>query len=167
MLRAGLIVPLIGAVLVSGCGDSTGITWPPLPPNLSLVPHQVIDEAHTLVSAISEPRRDVIRDAAAWARFWDEFQGNVIPTSPPPAVDFTQRMVLVAATGTRPTGGYAISIEGVYAGNGVVVARALERAPHTDCIVTTALTAPATAVSVPRVEGEVRFHDASEIVRCS
>lgn len=166
MFRAMMIAPLCGALVLTGCEGTTNVEWPPLPADVTPLSHQVIQELHTPASAIMEPRRVVIRDSQAFLAFWDEFHGNVVPKPTPPSVDFTQQMVLAAAMGQRPSGGYTISIAEVHANNGLVVARVMERSPGSDCIVTMAITAPATAVLIPRMDGEVQFQEAKEVVNC-
>lgn len=151
---------------LAACNAQTGAQWPTLPPNVSLVGHEVIDGAHSAYSGILEPRRQVIRDAQAWAAFWDEFHTNVDPKPALPPVDFTRHMVLAAAMGQRSSGGYAITIEEVHAGTGLMIARVLEQSPGEECMVTGALTAPATAVLVPQSDGDVEFQEARRVVSC-
>ncbi len=166
-MRVRWIAASLGTLALAGCAESTDVEWPTLPAGLSAAGFTVIEQVHTTFSSgIQEKRRQVIRDEAAWTAFWDAFVGPVTPRPDPPAVDFGQSMVIVAAMGQRPTGGYAISIEEVFLGDGLVVARVLEQSPGANCLTTQALTAPVTAVIVPRVEGEVRFQEAARAVTC-
>lgn len=79
-------------------------------------------------SGLAERRREVVRDAAAWARVWAEIQSSVVPAPPLPAVDFAREMLVVVASGTRPSGGYAIKVRSV-----ATRGDKLEVAVHEDC----------------------------------
>lgn len=119
-----------------------------------------------LYSGIEGPRRTVVRDADAWAELWSEMAGDREPKSEPPPVDFASHMVIVAAMGTRPTGGFSIAIERVYQSAERLFVEVRERAPSANCMVTQALTQPADAVVVPRSDLPVSFAESKEIRDC-
>ena len=109
-------------------------------------------------SGLAEPRRMVIRDAAAWGAFWAEATGpHAAPAAPD--VDFTRGMVLVAAMGTRPTGGYGISIESAYRGRGGLLVAVKHVSPAPGRMATQALTAPLDVVRVAQTDDQVTFVD--------
>lgn len=68
-------------------------------------------------SGIGARRRDVIRDRAQWAAFWREMRsgggGGGTNSAVPPEVDFSRDMVVVAAMGTRGSGGHRVAIDSV------------------------------------------------------
>lgn len=147
--------------------DAPPEEWPDLPPSAGLVAHAVIEEVHTAgYSGIRERQRRVIRTSSDWEAFWIAFHGPVEPMPTPPAVNFAERMVLVAAMGQRPTGGYGIEIGSVYAADGKLLARVEERSPDSNCGTTQALTAPVTAVVIPRSSATVEFQDRALTVSC-
>jgi hypothetical protein len=147
--------------------DSLGDQWPDLPLSAGLVPHTVLTEVHTAQhSGIRERQRRAIRTGDEWEAFWVAFNGPVEPMPAPPAINFSERMVVVAAMGERPTGGYAIAIESVHAADGKLMVRVEERSPGADCATTQALTAPVTAVVIPRSTASVEFHDRAVTVSC-
>jgi hypothetical protein len=133
----------------------------------SQVAFQVLHEVHTATSSVRERRRAVIRSEAEWLAFWDEFTGTVVPKPAPPQIDFAQHMVIVAAMGERPTGGYLIDVESVTEGDGGLTVLVAETSPAQDCAVTQVLTAPITAVVVPRNEGTVTFVEEGRTQACS
>ena len=162
------LVLLLGLVSL-GCNharqptDATG--QPPGAVTLATEPIEAM--AQVAYSGIQDRRRTVLRTRAEWEAFWRELTSNHLPPPPPPAIDFDRRMVLVAAMGSRPTGGYAISIERVWEAEGRVTAVVREVSPGPDCAVTQAFTAPVAAVSVERRDGEPTFVEIAETRRCS
>lgn len=169
MMRAALqrlALPLAVGWLAA-CASPTAVDWPALPPNVSQVPYVVLEELTTHYSGIHERQRRTIRTPEEWTAFWDEFEGSRQPRTDPPSVDFAKQMVLVAAMGGRPTGGYTISVEQVYAAAERLIVRVLERSPGRSCIVIQVLTAPVTGVLVPRSDAPVEFQEKAETVDCS
>lgn len=108
-------------------------------------------------SGYNERERLVIRTAPDWATAWDKVVALVMPKPPVPAVDFASDMVILAAMGTRPTGGYGIEITSVLGSQTGLYVRVRETSPGGNCGVTAALTAPVTAVIVPAFPGPVHF----------
>lgn len=105
---------------------------------------------------LAEAGQQVVRDGATWNALWARITRTGAPL-PLPAVDFTREMVLVAAMGSRPTGGYTVTIEGVDEAGGEWVARVAEQRPGARCGTIQAVTAPVDAVAVPRSDRPVRW----------
>lgn len=118
------------------------------------------------VSGLTTRRRMVIREPSDWAELWDEAMANRTPAPEVPAVDFDRFMVIVASMGSRPTGGYAISIEGATRQRDRMVVTVLEVEPGPGCVTTQAFTSPWTAVRIPASEGPVAFVDRHETAEC-
>jgi hypothetical protein len=133
----------------------------------SQVAFQVLDEVHTATSSVRERRRTVIRSADEWLAFWDELTATIVPKPAPPEIDFAQDMVIVGAMGEQPTGGYSIDVESVSESDGGLTVLVVETSPAPGCAVTQALTAPVTAVVVPRNEGTVTFLEEARTQACS
>lgn len=97
-------------------------------------------------TGIDESRRLVIRDANAWADFWSE-----LGVGERPSVDFSRDIVVVAAAGQRPTGGYEIAVDRVTNNGGELTAEVVETTPGPNCMTTASLTQPVDVVVVPGV----------------
>jgi hypothetical protein len=110
-------------------------------------------------SGIATARREVIRDAASWARLWAEIHAGRTPMPELPAVDFGREMLIAVATGTRPSGGFSIQVTGVATRGDRLEVAVLERCPDSDAIVTMALTQPVEVVRVARLAQTPVFHD--------
>ncbi len=114
---------------------------------------------------LGDPTRAVIRDSTEWAAFWMQAHALMEPVPPPPAVDFDTEMLLVAALGTRSSGGHAVTIDSVARGTTLrVFVTAV--APGADCITTMAITWPVQVVRVPRFDGSVEFVEGERVQPC-
>jgi PrcB C-terminal len=98
----------------------------------------------------------VVRTEGDWAAVWKTL-GAALPSLPMPAVDFGREMVLVVSAGSRPTGGWSITIEAVERAGDALHVSILESSPGRFCLTTQMLTHPAAAVAVPRLAGPVTF----------
>lgn len=99
---------------------------------------------------------------AAWARTWE----NEEPRPPAPAVDFTREVVLLAAMGSRPSGGFRIRVEAAAARTDHTAVRVVEMSPGGNCIVTAALTEPVDIVRLPRAALPVRWETVRAVHSC-
>lgn len=164
-MRSAVLVVLLaglGAVGCSSTSDGPGAISEPetaaeIPAGATGLTFDPVEEVSSPMSAIVERRRLVMRDAAAWAAFWDEFSARIEPQPDPPAVDFTTHMVIAATMGQKTSGGYTISVEEVAEKDGTMYALVKETSPGATCVNITVMTAPAVAVTVPRHEGTVAF----------
>lgn len=168
-LRAWLAIPTALVVAVAACADQTRpLSTPPAdakPPTgipSGAEPIEVRPVLVRLHSGITDSRRVVIRDGAAWQALWQEAVRNLLPPPQAPEVNFTQEMVIAASLGQRPTGGYDISIDAVYEAEGQLFVVVRETAPSPGSIVTQAVSAPVAAVAAPRSDAPVIFVPASE-----
>jgi len=165
MMRRTLLTAVALGALVAACDT---VTEPGVPPGaVALQLEQVPDEvAQYLYSGVDDRRRLFIKDAAAWTTLWEEVTSHVQPPPPVPAIDFGAEAVIVASMGTRPSGGYSITIEGVFEADGQLYVAVREISPGSNCVTTAALTAPVHAVRVPRRTGTVVFVEHTETRNC-
>ena len=110
-------------------------------------------------SGLAEPRREVIRDEAAWARLWGEIHAVVDPQPPRPSVDFASHMLLAVATGTRPSGGFSIKVRRVATRADTLEVTVLETCPAPGAMVTLGLSQPVEVVRVPRLAQPPAFRN--------
>ena len=166
-LRPAAAVALLAAatVLTAACRAPTAVPAPP--PELALrveaFPEPIAGYLNTRVAV---RQRLVISDAAAWAQLWSEATAGYQPRPATPAVDFAAEVVVVAAMGTRSTGGYSIHVDRAYEADGRLHVVVREVAPGARCATTQALTAPLTAVRVQRRPAPVVFVEVAETRTC-
>jgi hypothetical protein len=156
---------LVSAVAVA-CG---GVSMAPDPPGGSVPVARLRAEApaFTFYSGITTRERLIVRDATMWKQVWDRISGSMTPAPDPPQVDFAREMLIVAALGERPTGGYGIVVDSVETGPDGFLVTVRTIAPGKGCVLTQALTQPVDIARVPRHEGPVDFEDRAEVRDCS
>jgi len=104
-------------------------------------------------SQIESARNVTVRSSAEWAALWKEHAAG----TPAPKVDFNRDMVVGVFLGTRPTGGYAVTITTVETQDADLVVTYQEAQPKPGEMLTQALTSPVHLVRVPQHKGSVRF----------
>lgn len=117
-------------------------------------------------SGLPDSARLVIRNRDEWADIWSRIVSNHGPTPPAPEIDFSREVVLVAAMGTRSSGGFSIAITNVAEEAGGLVATVVSTSPGPTCGTTAALTAPVDIVRVSRPSVAVRFVEQQAVHDC-
>jgi hypothetical protein len=110
-------------------------------------------------SGLGEPVREVVRDQARWAEVWRRIHEPVSPPPPPPPVDFSRHMLILAAAGTRASGGYAIAVRSIALRDGALEVGVVETCPAPGAMVIMVLTQPVAVVRLDRRTESVVFRD--------
>jgi hypothetical protein len=118
-------------------------------------------------SALDRPLYTAVRDYRSWHAMWDSIVARHGPKPLSPAVDFSKDMILIAATGSKPSGGYAIRIVSVRETGKELVATAVRISPGPRCGATAAIIAPADIVRVPISRKPVRWTFRDRLTDCS
>lgn len=123
-----------------------------------------IDGSYT---GIDQPLRTLVRTRQEWDDLWSRLAANRIPRPAPPPVNFSEEVVVVAAMGTRPTGGHAIRIDSIRYARDTLWVDVTSVVPGPTCVTTQALTAPVAAIAVERRPNvTARFVDREETQDC-
>lgn len=174
LVAALLLLP----AALSGCGtgstvngsvnrQGSDVAATPNVPNDSVpLAFREIPGARTQGSGHLEAGRVVIRDAAEWELYWAKIVAQVSPSPPVPQVDFDRQVVVAAAMGQRPSGGFTIAVDAVFLKSGTVHVVVKSVAPGRNCGVASVMTAPVVAVTIDRVEAPVRFVERTETMEC-
>jgi hypothetical protein len=148
---------LAGGLLLSACGGSAA---PQEAETLeSPIATQDAGKQRLLFrnTGLREPARQLVRDRAAWESLWRTLHGPIDPTPPLPAIDFSREMLVVAALGSRPSGGYAVDVGvPVQQSDGALEAVVVETVPGDGCPVTLAMTTPAVVLRTSLLPGALR-----------
>ena len=159
MLRNLAIVPIILACAASISDPPSGKSIPVT--RLSTTPY-----SFSFYSGLGQPARLVIRDDATWHSAWASIWSGTTPTPAIPNVDFTKEMVILAALGSRPTGGYGIVVDSaMMTSNGLAVWIGTT-SPGPQCITTQAFTSPVDIARIQRIDAPVGFVDVPKVVQC-
>lgn len=116
----------------------------------------ILDETS---SGLHDRQREVIRDEARWARLWEQIHEGVTPRPPLPPVDFSVHMLIVVATGTRPSGGFDVAIRSVATRGDRLEVEVFESCPAPGARVSMALTQPVEVVRLEKLTQNPRFRE--------
>ena len=98
----------------------------------------------------------IARSDEEWRALWAAHAG---PEHEAPPVDFAARMVAAVFQGQRPSAGFDTTIVDARADGDVLTVQVDEHLPAAGRAAAHVLVSPFHIVSMPRVEGEVRFED--------
>lgn len=118
-------------------------------------------------SGIEDSVRVAVRDAGGWQQAWSAVWRGSTPVPPLPQVDFQQEMVVVAALGSRPSGGYSILVDSAYRHGDHIEVVVQKQSPGARCITTAALTQPVDVARIPASTLPVRFRERSHVDDCT
>ena len=156
----------IVALAAIGCASplATG-----LPPGKSVPIVRLRAEPYSFAfnSGMDQPARLVVRDAATWRGLWNKIYERHSPIPPVPVIDFSQEMIIIAALGSRSSGGYGILLDGASEdGTGTIHVAVRSISPGPRCVVTGALTQPVDIARLARRDGSFHFIERSEVSDC-
>ena len=136
--------------------------------SLSLTRLGSAQSSFTTYSGLRDAQRVVIRDQAAWQQTWNAIWSGTGSSPVPalPAIDFTREMVIVAALGERPTGGFSIFVESASETADSVTINVRRVSPGNGCAVTLAFTRPVDIARMTRRDGVVVFNDTAMTQNC-
>lgn len=110
-------------------------------------------------SGLDDSARMVVRDAASWRAKWHEINREMRPVPPLPSVDFSREMVVVAALGRRPSGGWSIVVDSALWRSDATEVFVRQLAPGRGCFTSAAISSPVDVVRLPRTDAPVRFRE--------
>jgi len=148
----------------SACSDSSSPSGEP-GANVPIIRLRAEPYSFAFYSGLDKPDRIVIRDPVTWQIVWKKVWFGDSEVPPPPAIDFSSEMILVAALGSHSSGGYGIIIdranEAVTGGINVTI-RSIS---PLNCVVTGAFTQPVDIARLP-IRARVEFTERSEVHQC-
>lgn len=158
---------IVIAALIAGasaCGSPTGSSSPDQPLAITRLRSEPFSLAYA--SGLRELQRLVVPDASTWQQVWSSIWSGTSPEPPIPQVDFGREIVVVAAMGERPTGGFTILIDSASETASGISIRIRSISPGSGCVTTQALTQPVDIARVPRRDGSVTFDERLETQEC-
>lgn len=108
-------------------------------------PVEVRNVANDGFALSDTPGATLVRDDATYRKTWSAL---ITADQPAPAVDFAQEQVVFLLAGSRPTGGYAITVKGAAIESGVLVVDASIDGPPSGAMVTQVITSPYAVIAV-------------------
>jgi hypothetical protein len=141
------------AVVAAACSSE-----PPFAPRPAIrLETREVYSAQQAWSGFHTPTRLLITSPGEWATVWATLHENVTPQPALPVIDFGSNVLLLAAMGTRPTGGYSVTIEEVRAYEGIFYVTVRERSPGRSCGTYDAITQPVHVLETSRQAAAARF----------
>ncbi|MBV8852967.1 MAG: protease complex subunit PrcB family protein [Sinobacteraceae bacterium] len=105
-----------------------------------------------------------IRSEGEWKALWSQLEPRMArdrdqrgPHSLPP-IDFTRKILLVAALGMKMTGGYTVSIDSVVEEPAGIRVNAVGGYPGKKCVLLQAVTHPIALALIPRTSKRITFN---------
>jgi hypothetical protein len=168
-------LPVLMALALAGCSSATERESSASDPKNPLssatgsesrgsVPVRPVLHEHS--SGVVDSTRSVITDNTAFSALWAQAFRFVSEAPPVPTIDFTREMLIAASLGTRPSGGYSITVDSVTSGGSELAIFVSAIAPGSTCAVTGALTHPVVIVAIPRTAGVPRFMESAARRSC-
>jgi hypothetical protein len=118
--------------------------------------HEATQGRYRFSSGIREERLIAIRSHPEWEGQWNRITRPVGLTMPPPEVDFPREMLLMAAMGSQPSGGYRVVIERVVEQDELLAFVRFIR-PGPRCGAIAMVTSPVDIVRIPASPKAVRW----------
>jgi hypothetical protein len=159
------ICSILGLVVLAAC---SGVVDAPLETGAPIPVTRFRDApyAYAFLSGFNQPQRLVIRDDQAWAAAWTSLWVGTSPVPSRPQIDFTKDMIVLAALGSRSTGGYSITVDSARSMESGALVFIGTLSPGARCITTQAFTQPVDIARLPRIDGTVQFQDRAAVTDC-
>ena len=142
--------------------------WSIVPPELrpSGIPYRRPSEIqpYRFVNGIHDERRLEIRSEAEWRGQWMRIHRD--RNAVPPPVDFSRDMVLLAAMGSQPSGGYVLAIESILDRPDALIVFVRHTAPGPRCGAIAVVTSPLDAVVIPATAKPIRWIVERRVENC-
>lgn len=101
-------------------------------------------------SGFEEQAFHLVSDSAALRRLWNRAHGSQLQVPPVPEVEFGRETIVALFMGSKPTGGYALEVEGVALRQGELFIDVTVVEPAEGAITTQAITSPWTMIRILR-----------------
>jgi len=138
----------------------SSIGGPQTPPAMSDTPY--------FYTGFRDPARLVIRDNDAWLSAWSTLVQPYEASAsapPPPLIDFSTDMVVLAAMGERRSGGYTVEMKAAATQEQLYVS-VTQTDPGMSCAVSLLLTQPVAVARLQRFDGPVTFVESQATCDC-
>lgn len=159
---------LLAALLAAGACRSTLASGQPaaMPEPVPLVRFDDRVAGFTQTSGFEDSTRLVVRDTSAWRRAWARLNARYVPQPPLPSVDFSRESVLIAAMGTRASGGFEIHLDSAIRNADAMEVVVRSVVPGDGCMLSATFTQPVDVAKIPANPLPVRFRERNVVASC-
>ncbi len=164
-LPSHFLIPTLAIAVLAFAGGCSSSEEGPTGPNAPTGPlsFETVEQSHVQPEAVGESESDgiqrVIRDAGAFESFWQDLHGEDASV---PEIDFSEKVIVVAMLGERPSDGYKADIRSITKNMNptLVTIFVTEVEPGANCTVSDSSTMPYHIVKVDRFStDQVSFAD--------
>jgi hypothetical protein len=154
----GLTGQLAAIVLAGQVTDWSGVPPAERPAGIDVRRfHPQTEQYFQFAGGLRDPVNLVVRDGRAWEAMWRRITVNHGEPPPRPEVLFDREMLLIAAMGAQPSGGYRVRIERVLDVGDALEAHVIRTSPGPRCGAIAAITHPVDIVRVAASGKPVRW----------
>ncbi len=114
------------------------------------------------LSGYDEEAYLAVKTEVEWANVWERHIAPYIPKTPYPEITFSEKMIICAFTGERPTTGFNISVQRIWVDEEMLHVEIAKYSPSKGSAVGEALTYPYVFVSLEKTDIAVAFHVTEE-----
>jgi hypothetical protein len=122
---------------------------------------------------LAQPEYRVVNSREEWEELWRELeprtsreQGQTSPNTLPD-IDFQQSVLIIAAMGTRPNGGYSVEISSLVETPQRIVVTVAEQSPGAKCASTQSITHPIAIVTTAWTQKPLEFEFVRTTQQCT
>jgi len=128
--------------------------------------HDSVAQYYAFASGLRDPVNLAIRSEREWLAMWRRITASHGDPPPRPEVDFSHEMLLLAAMGAQPSGGYRIRIERVLDDGAELEAHVVQTSPGPRCGAIAAITHPVDVIRIAASPKPVRWLVRQEVTDC-
>jgi len=101
----------------------------------------------------------VINSQVEFDAMWARINQSVMPSPPPPQIDFDSKTVIGVFWGAKPTGGYSLQIDRITESNGELTVHVTKRNPDSVSVTTQMMTFPSHLVMLDKTPKNIDFDE--------
>lgn len=168
MLRLNSAV-LVTSAFIAGCGGQAPSQDGGIRRDFAPLTGDVVSPYY---AGLAQPEYLVVNSREKWQEVWQELeprtsrqQGQASP-NPLPDVDFRKSVLIIAAMGSRRTGGYSVAISSVVETPWRIVVTVAEQSPGPKCATTQAVTHPIAIVTTAQTQKPFEFEFVRTTQQC-
>jgi len=154
MRYAALII-----LLIAGCAGESSPTDPD-----GLVAYTDVYRSQT--SGVMNRRAEVISREARWVEVWNEIVANQSPRPAMPAVNFDEKILVMASLGETANSCKLIDLQHVERKSGALIISVVESAPAPPCTCPPIVVQPVHVIAVPRLATDATFNWSMKTLPC-
>ena len=117
-------------------------------------------------SGFEELTTKVISSQIEFEQIWKQTWSRISDAPQIPAIDFSQKQIVLIALGAKNNGGFGLEIENITQTKNEISVNYLETKPGTNCLSTQAIVFPFELIEIEKTAKKVVFKSTEKIIEC-